>query len=164
MPAPSSYITPDMSPKTGLGPTLAANHAALHLKYVLQGILAVREAMWEELVIRRNLSDAPDDRVRLERSLFEDSLASYAKAIQALVDVPAKLVDSVGWPRPVPREHTLGASPPRLYSPLTPAEQKWLSSESQKLRDEWATREAIHGLAGYSTYSRRTRTIIAIKA
>ncbi|CAE6455056.1 hypothetical protein ACGC1H_004571 [Rhizoctonia solani] len=141
--------TPDMSPKSGnlSCPTLDVT-SALHLKYALQGILSVREAMWEELVLRLELDNFDDERVRQERMQFEDMVTSYAAAIQALIDVPSKLVAGVQWRKPVPREQT--------------PEQKWVAAESQKLRTIWAAREARHG--GYSTCSRRTRTIIAIKA
>ncbi|CAE6518711.1 unnamed protein product [Rhizoctonia solani] len=146
--------TPDMSPKSGnlSYPTLDVTSitSALHLKYALQGILSVREAMWEELVLRRELGDANDERVRQERMQFEDMIASYAGSIQALIDVPSKLVAGVQWRKPVPREQT--------------QEQKWVAAESQKLRIAWAAREARQGLTGYSTCSRRTRTITAIKA
>ncbi|CAE6503696.1 unnamed protein product [Rhizoctonia solani] len=146
--------TPDMSPKSGnmSYPMLDVTSitSALHLKYTLQGILSVREAMWEELVLRLELGDGSDERVRQERMQFEDMVTSYAAAIQALIDVPSKLVAGVQWQKPVPREQT--------------PEQKWVAAESQKLRTTWAAREARQGLTGYSTCSRRTRTIIAIKA
>ncbi|CAE6523645.1 unnamed protein product [Rhizoctonia solani] len=146
--------TPDMSPKSGnlSCPTLDVTSitSALHLKYALQGILSVREAMWEELVLRLELDNFDDERVRQERMQFEDMVTSYAAAVQALIDVPSKLVAGVQWRKPVPREQT--------------PEQKWLAAESQKLRTFWAAREARQGLTGYPTCSRRTRTIIAIKA
>ncbi|CAE7191290.1 unnamed protein product [Rhizoctonia solani] len=146
--------TPDMSPKSGnmSYPTLDVTSitSALHLKYTLQGILSVREAMWEELVLRLELVNFNDERVRQERMQFEDMVTSYAAAIQALIDVPSKLVAGAQWRKPVPREQT--------------PEQKWVAAESQKLRNAWAAREARQGLTGYSTGSRRTRTITAIKA
>ncbi|KAF8710720.1 O-methyltransferase, partial [Rhizoctonia solani] len=146
--------TPDMSPKSGnlSYPSMDTNviTSALHLKYVLQGILSVREAMWEELVLRRELGDSDDQHVRQERMRFEDMITSYAASIQALIDVPSKLTAGVQWRRPVPREQT--------------PEQKWVAAESQKLRTAWAAREACQGLTGYSTCSRRIRTIIATKA
>ncbi|CEL52059.1 hypothetical protein RSOLAG1IB_00596 [Rhizoctonia solani AG-1 IB] len=146
--------TPDMSPKSGNlsypSSDVTSITSALHLKYVLQGILSVREAMWEELVLRRDLGDSDDQRVRQERMQFEDMVTSYAAAIQALIDVPSKLVAGVQWRKPVPREQT--------------PEQKWVAAESQKLRTAWAAREARQGLIGYSTCSRRTRTITAVKA
>ncbi|CUA75123.1 hypothetical protein RSOLAG22IIIB_01767 [Rhizoctonia solani] len=146
--------TPDMSPKSGnmSCPTLDVTSitTALHLKYALQGVLSVREAMWEELVLRLELDNFNDERVRQERMQFEDMVTSYAAAIQALIDVPSKLVAGVQWRKPVPREQT--------------PEQKWVTAESQKLRIAWAAREARQGLTGYSTCSRRIRTIIAIKA
>ncbi|GAB1517292.1 hypothetical protein RhiTH_000338 [Rhizoctonia solani] len=146
--------TPDMSPKSGnlSYPSMDVTviTSALHLKYVLQGILSVREAMWEELVLRRELGDSDDQHVRQERMRFEDMITSYAASIQALIDVPSKLTAGVQWRRPVPREQT--------------PEQKWVAAESQKLRTAWAAREACQGLTGYSTCSRRIRTIIATKA
>ncbi|KDN51934.1 hypothetical protein RSAG8_00485, partial [Rhizoctonia solani AG-8 WAC10335] len=146
--------TPDMSPKSGniSCPTLDVTSIALalHLKYTLQGILSAREAMWEELVLRLELDNFDDERVRQERMQFEDMVTSYAATIQALIDVPSKLVAGVQWRKPVPREQT--------------HEQKWVAAESQKLRTAWAARESRQGLTGHSTCSRRTRTIIAIKA
>jgi len=149
--APHSPPTPDTSPKGGLGGVNAhVNQSGLTLKHALQGVLGVREAMWEELVLRRDLADSPDERVRHERMRFEEMVKSYAKAIQSLIDVPDMLASMIGWGRPVPREQ--------------PPELKWATEESRILRAAWAEREAVHGLAGYSTFSRRTRSIIAVKA
>lgn len=44
------------------------------------------------------------------------------------------------------------------------AELKWIKAESQRLRAEWAAREAVHGLAGYSAFSARTRSFVGVKA
>ncbi|KAG8702369.1 hypothetical protein FRC08_003531 [Ceratobasidium sp. 394] len=149
--ASHSPPTPDTSPKSGLGGVNAhVNRSGLTLKHALQGVLSVREAMWEELVLRRDLADSPGERVRHERMRFEEMIRSYAKAVQSLIDVPNMLVSTIGWGRPVPREQ--------------PPELKWASEESRILRAAWAEREAVHGLAGYSTFSRRARSIIAVKA
>ncbi|QRV86397.1 methyltransferase domain protein [Ceratobasidium sp. AG-Ba] len=149
--ATRSPPTPDTSPKNGPGSVAAqANRNGLTLQHALQGVLSVREAMWEELVVRRDLADSPDERVRHERMRFEEMVRSYAKAVRALIDVPNMLVSTIGWRRPVPREQ--------------PPELKWATEESRALRADWAKHEAVHGLAGYSTYSRRARSIIAVKA
>ncbi|KAF8610368.1 hypothetical protein BDV93DRAFT_517498 [Ceratobasidium sp. AG-I] len=144
--------TPDMSPKSGnamLSDDMGSRNA-LSLKCALQGVLSVREPMWEELVLRRDLGESPDERVRYERTQFEEMLASYTEAIKAIIDVPTSLVSICGWSRPVPREPT--------------PELKWIKVESQRLRAEWAAREAIHGLAGYSAFSARTRSYVCVKA
>lgn len=52
----------------------------------LTGILAVREAMWEELVLRRDLSESPNERVRHERMQFEEMVESYAKYVLGVLD------------------------------------------------------------------------------
>ncbi|QRW27047.1 methyltransferase domain protein [Rhizoctonia solani] len=141
--------TPDMSPKSGnlSYPSTDRDHVSTSPQVCSP---SVREAMWEELVLRRELGDSDDQHVRQERMRFEDMITSYAASIQALIDVPSKLTAGVQWRRPVPREQT--------------PEQKWVAAESQKLRTAWAAREACQGLTGYSTCSRRIRTIIATKA
>ncbi|KAG8699317.1 hypothetical protein FRC09_006691, partial [Ceratobasidium sp. 395] len=151
--APHSPPTPDTSPKSTQTSAEHVNRSGLTLQHALQGVLSVREAMWEELVSRRDLMDSPDERVRHERMRFEEMVRSYAKAVQSLVDVPNMLVSTVGWRRPVPREQPPGES-----------QLKWAAEESRILRAGWAEREAVHGLAGYSTVSRRARSIIAVKA
>lgn len=96
--------TPDMSPKSGsavLGDDMGSRNA-LGLKCALQGelaqlimdrgwyidlmwrflflgVLSVREHMWEELVLRRDLGESPDERVRYERMRFEEMLVSYSE-------------------------------------------------------------------------------------
>ncbi|KAG8745989.1 hypothetical protein FRC10_006553 [Ceratobasidium sp. 414] len=78
--APHSPPTPDTSPRSGLGGVNAhVNRSGLTLKHALQGVLSVREAMWEELVLRRDLADSPNERVRHERMRFEEMVKSYAK-------------------------------------------------------------------------------------
>jgi hypothetical protein len=37
--------------------------------------------MWEELVLRRDLGDSDDQRVRQERMQFEDMVTSYAALV-----------------------------------------------------------------------------------
>ncbi|KAG9090952.1 hypothetical protein FRC06_000811 [Ceratobasidium sp. 370] len=153
-PSTSHPPSPDMSPKSGLcGVNAHVNRSGLTLKHALQGVLSVREAMWEELALRRDLAESPDERVRHERMRFEEMVRSYAKAVQSLIDVPNMLVSTIGWGRPVPREQPPGKS-----------QLKWAAEESRILRAAWAEREAVHGLAGYSTFSRRARSVIAVKA
>ena len=43
------------------------------------GVLSVREPMWEELVLRRDLGESPDERVRYERMRYEEMLTSYTE-------------------------------------------------------------------------------------
>ncbi|KAG9126096.1 hypothetical protein FRC07_004914 [Ceratobasidium sp. 392] len=104
--APHSPPTPDTSPKSGM--SAHVDRSRLTLQHALQGVLSVREAMWEELVQRRDLADSPDERVRHERMRFEEMVRSYAKAVQSLIDVPNMLVNTIGWRRPVPREQPPG--------------------------------------------------------